>query len=108
MLCSCASLGITTDEARFAVGETAFQLPAVADELQTLTITAKCRENNPIIGNCGQHVSVGLYFFTASVIHVAVSWLLPKRARRWWQALTAGGEIAIVWNNHGDGISFWP
>lgn len=106
-LSACAVLP-TAEEAKFAAGEAVFQIPAAVDEMQTLTITAKCRENNPIIGNCGQNVSVGVYFFTASVIHIAVSWLLPPKARRWWQGLTAGGEIAIVWNNHGDGIAFWP
>lgn len=108
LVLGCERVGITTNEAKFAVGEAAFQIPSALDELQTLTITAKCRENNPIIGKCGQNVSVGVYFFSAAVIHLAVSWLLPPKACRWWQGLTAGGEIAIVWNNHGDGIAFWP
>lgn len=108
VLASCATLLPTREEEKFAIGEAVFQIPAAIDEMQTLTITAECRENNPIIGKCGQNMSVGVYFFTASVLHIAVSWALPPKWRRWWQGLTAGGEISIVWNNHGDGIAFWP
>lgn len=87
------------------LGELAFLVPTTLDETQTQTITYHCAESNPIIGECGQRVAVGNYFFGALVIHAVVSAALPPGARTWWQALTVGGELATVWKNYGDGIS---
>lgn len=111
LLVSCASLKkeiVEVEWPKFTIGETAFLIPATVDELQTMKITSLCRENNPIIGRCGQNVSVGMYFFTAEVLHIGVALLLPPKWRRWWQGLTAGGEISIAWNNHADGILILP
>lgn len=88
----------------FAAGELAFVAPTTVDELQTVNIVARCQEANPIIGECGQRVSVGLYFFAFELGHALVSYLLPPSARVWWQGVTIGTEVHTAWRNHLDGF----
>jgi hypothetical protein len=108
----CAAAGCAERDAsrwpQVAIGELAFLAPATVDEMQTLDITARCRETNALLGPCAENVSVGLYFFAVEVIHLSVSALLPGDARRWWQGLTAGSELATAWKNHEDGIRVLP
>lgn len=94
---SCSETG------RYAVGEAAFLAPSTIDELQTLSITARCQEGNPIIGPCAERVGVGIYFFGMVAIHAAISWALPSSARVVWQSFTSGMETKTATRNWADG-----
>ena len=85
-------------------------MPAVAaDWTQTEWITAHCQEGNPLIGACGQNVSLGWYFPATLAVHALVSAALPQGwLRTTWQAFTLGVEVKAVQRNSADGVRFWP
>jgi hypothetical protein len=63
-------------------------------------ITSNCNEANPILGECGNRVSVGVYFPIALALHAVVSAILPSGwMRTSWQAVTAGVEIGQITHN---------
>lgn len=71
----------------------------VADWHQTHDITRDCREANPILGECGERLSVDVYFATALVAHLGVGLLLPRDWRDVWFGAVAGAQLATVWSN---------
>lgn len=85
-------------------------IPAVAaDWTQTQAITERCSEGNPVIGECGQNVSLGWYFPATLIAHGLISAALPAGWwRTAWQALTLGIEVKTVHSNALHGVEFWP
>jgi hypothetical protein len=80
--------------------EATFLAELAVDGAQTEAwILPGCTETNPIVGRCGERVPVPLYLAGAAVLHVAVAWLLPGRARDAWQAITIGVEGHVVLQN---------
>lgn len=71
----------------------------VADWYQTQGITAACQELNPIIGACGERVSVNTYFPVAIAAHLTVGLLLPAHWRDVWFGAVAGAQVSTVWSN---------
>ena len=70
------------------------------DWVQSKWIAAACREQNPIIGRCGQRVPVDLYFPIAMLVHVSIALILPPTYRTLWQAAYIGAEANQVWGNY--------
>lgn len=85
--------------------EAGFIGATVLDMKQTEVITADCHEGNPIIGECGQHISPTAYFPLALAAHLVVTMLIPNGpCRTAWQGFTFGLESTVVFNNWSDGV----
>ncbi len=66
---------------------------------QTRTnIVPECREQNPIIGPCGENVSPDLYFPISIVANLALGYALGDWGDVWFGAIT-GAQGATVWSN---------
>lgn len=86
--------------ARSDVGlEAAFGVELVGDAVQTSAIVAGCHEYNPIVGPCGERVPFPVYFLTAAALHLAISAVLPARARAVFQGATLGLEGHVIYMN---------
>ena len=84
-----AALGVTST---FALG---------ADWAQTSRYTSECREANPILGQCGEHLSPHIYFPILMVANLAAGLTMGA-----WgdlsMALVTGAEGATVVGNWQD------
>ncbi len=74
------------------------------DWQQTIWITEGCREQNPIMGKCGEQMAPNTYFPLVGLLHVGIALLLPPRARTVFQAVTMGVEINQTWANYRNGF----
>lgn len=72
----------------------------LADWMQTRAFVRTCDELNPIIGDCGQHISPDIYFPTALALHLAVGLILPVQWRDVWFGAVAGAQASTVWANY--------
>lgn len=72
----------------------------LADWMQTRVFVRECAELNPIIGECGEHISPDIYFPAALALHVAVGLLLPIQWRDVWFGAVAGAQASTVWANY--------
>jgi hypothetical protein len=72
------------------------------------TYTSYHQESNPFLGRNPSKKNVDAYFASTLVAHAAISYLLPKDYRPYWQAITIALEGSVVgYNiNAGVGISF--
>jgi len=61
-------------------------------------------EINPILGRRPDSQKVDLYFASAILTHVGMSYLLPNPYRRYFQMGTVGLELFIIGNNYGIGM----
>ncbi len=91
--------------------EVAWQGIHVIDWGQTLEIARhpeKYHELNPILG---RHPSVGrvnVYMGLSALGHLGMSYILPKKARLYWQYISIGVSAGCVVNNYkiGLGVKF--
>lgn len=96
---------------RWTVRDTAFQLQYtvlhVIDWGQTRYISKhdEFYETNPILGSNPSTEFVDIYFAVTLIGHTAVSYLLPAKWRRRWQAFTTVLETVVTANNQSIGIS---
>lgn len=90
--------------AQWSRGDTARQVVLTglltADAAQTIPITKRCLEMNPIIGLCGKRVHPLKYFFAAIVVHTAAVWVVPKEYREAFQYTAIGLESAVISMNY--------
>lgn len=86
--------------AQDTVLEAGFVAATALDWHQTLTITKYCNEINPIIGDCGQNVSLNVYFPVVIALHVLASAIIPRSWRPIWQGISIGGEGGTVLSNY--------
>lgn len=101
ILITILSLGACTRWSKLDVGmEVAFAAAQTADAFQTEDITAHCAETNPIIGTCGGRANIPAYFVVTTLLHAAVTAVLPRgRWRTVWQGVTLGAEADNVLGN---------
>ncbi len=85
--------------------EAGFVATAVLDWHQTQTIVKLCNEDNPVLGECGQNVSVNVYFPVVIALHILASALVPRSWRPIWQGMSIGGEGGTVYSNWRD--KYW-
>lgn len=69
------------------------------DDYQTHKVVQYCTETDPIIGPCGTGMNINAFFITSTLIHLAVSALLPPKYRTAWQGITLGVQIDNVYGN---------
>lgn len=83
-----------------AAMEAGFIAAVAVDWRQThQALDAGHRELNPLLGARPSDRRLGLSVMGAALGHAAVSTLLPRKWRRWWQGATLAGEISAVgWN----------
>lgn len=75
-------------------------LAMTADMVTTYTATKWCTEANPIIGQCGGRIPVGIYFPLVLAAHVGLSYLIPAgRWRTTFQAVVIGTEGHAAFRN---------
>lgn len=80
--------------------ETVFLGALVVDWAQSGKYTASCREDNPVIGKCGDRVPLDLYIPLVAVTHAVIGWILPRGAwRSAWLGVTTGLEVDTVYSN---------
>jgi hypothetical protein len=79
--------------------EGAFVLETVYDGIQSRAIVAKCFETNPIIGDCGNRVPLGVYIPLSIIVQAGVAAFLPSDLRTAWLGLTTGAEADVVYTN---------
>ena len=79
--------------------EGTFAAELAVDAAQTGAIVGECQEYNPVIGRCGQRMPYPLYTLSALVLHLAISAILPPRARTIWQGVTVGVEAHTLYYN---------
>lgn len=89
------------------VAESAFAVEIAIDASQTRFITKDCNEINPIVGKCGQRVPFYVYLPLAFLTHWAIAAALPPSWRPWFQAVTAGVEGTVVYDNADFGYYPW-
>ena len=75
------------------------------DVYQTRRIVADCRENNPVIGQCGENIPYLAYFAGVALAHTAVVRIVPERYARVIQGVTIVLQIAMIRRNWGAGYS---
>jgi hypothetical protein len=80
--------------------ESAFVVATAIDWHQTETYTAHCTESNPVLGSCGQHIPVDLYFPLVIAAHLTFAALIDGDYRTAWAAFGAGVESQQVWSNY--------
>lgn len=91
--------------ARDTIAEATFAAVTAQDWRETDSIVQGCREQNPIMGPCGDRLSPNLYMPAAIVVHAVVSALLPPRLRLAWDAVTVGAEVRTLYGNRE--IKWW-
>lgn len=74
----------------------------VVDWHQTARITSECRELNPVIGLCGEHMPPNVYFPTILVLNAAVGLALGTWRDTWFAAVT-GAQASTTWLNWRNG-----
>lgn len=80
--------------------EATFVAADVIDGLQSRKFVTSCREENPVIGNCGQRVPLGVYIPLSALLHVGIAWALPHGSvRTVFLAATAGAELDTIYAN---------
>ena len=79
--------------------EVTFAAELAVDGMQTRQIVADCQEYNPVIGPCGDRVPLGAYIPLTGLLHLAVSYFLPPKARLVWQSVTVGAEGHVIYFN---------
>lgn len=79
--------------------EATFAAEITVDGLQTRKIVADCQEYNPVIGPCGDRVPLGVYIPLTGILHAAISYVLPPKARLIWQSATSGAEANVIYYN---------
>jgi hypothetical protein len=87
--------------------EVVWQTVNVIDWGQTLEIARNpedYREYNPVLGKHPSVENVNLYMLSGAIGHSIVSYVLPKKARMYWQYITIGLSGACVINNASMGI----
>ena len=92
--------------------DTALQATVVAtllmDMSQTLYISGhdEYYELNPLLGERPSRDKVYGYFLGGIVAHTAVSYLLPKEYRKWWQCAFILVESGMIIRNSTIGIGY--
>lgn len=71
----------------------------LADWMQTRVFVRECQELNPIIGQCGQHITPDVYFPISVVLNLAAGYALPSGWREAWFGAVAGAQASTVWAN---------
>lgn len=105
LLSSCATASTRWRDMDTAM-EAAFVAGTTMDYMQSIEITRKCQEWNPIVGECGENLHS--YFALVLIGHFAVSSMLDHQARTAWQGFTAGIEVHQSWSNWRAGYKvFW-
>lgn len=86
----------------------AFVLEEVVDLVQTQAITRDCAEGNPVLGRCGENLSVDLYF----PVVVGANLLIGALLEGWWRTGFQGASIAVqaqvLAANWRAGYAPWP
>lgn len=72
---------------------------STVDMLQTRHITAACRENNPIMGECGERLAPEVWFPLSDFLGYVILDQLPSSSRGWILGLASGFEIKAVQRN---------
>lgn len=70
-----------------------------ADMYQTSIGTARCWEDNPIIGNCGQNVPVGIYFPITTAATLFASYYMNEWRSPFLGVIT-GVEVKTIYYNY--------
>ena len=80
--------------------ESTFVAATVVDGLQSVAITDGCREQNPILGRCGDRVPLGVYIPVTVLLHIGLTWLIPHGTwRTAFLGLSDGLELDTVYAN---------
>lgn len=86
--------------------EAGFAVTTAQDWRETDSIVQGCREQNALIGPCGDRLSPDAYMPIAIGLHAVVSALLPAgKLRTAWQVVTVGAEVKTLYGNHE--IKWW-
>lgn len=89
--------------------QVSYSLLHSADWAQTRYVARhpqKFYEANPILGKHPSIGKVNLYFGATLVGHAAISYILPKPYRRYWQIFWMGVEVGCVTYNFSGGVKF--
>lgn len=81
--------------------ELGFATEQAVDYEQTSFAVDHCAEWNPAIGLCGQNASPAAYFITTTLLHAAISAVLPRYWRETWQGATIAWQGANLYRNVG-------
>ena len=107
------SIAIAAEDNRWTGKDTAWQTAYtvlhIADWGQTRYIAKhpeRFNERNAILGDHPSTRKVDAYFATTLVAHTAISYVLPVKYRRVWQAVTIAVEGNAVAHNMKIGIKF--
>jgi hypothetical protein len=80
--------------------EAGFLAATAIDWCQSGRFPRTCREDNPVIGRCGERVPLDVYIPISAAAHVALTYLLPRGTwRTAWLGLTVGMEVDVVYGN---------
>lgn len=90
-----AGCGWTTRQAALGAASTVL---LAADWAQTQTITSSCREANPVLGPCGQHFPVNIYFPMVIAGSLLFGHALGDLKEVLFSGI-AGAEGFVVWSN---------
>jgi hypothetical protein len=62
-------------------------------------------EWNPVLGSTPSLARVNLYFGAGLVAHAAISWILPRPYRGYWQAASFTFQVGAVARNTASGVT---
>lgn len=80
--------------------EATFLAATALDGLQSQKFVESCHEENPIIGDCGDHVPLAVYIPVSMVLHAAVTYAIPHgTSRTAFLGLTTGAELDTLYAN---------
>lgn len=81
---------------------TTYVAASLLDWYQTANggILTRCKEQNPILGPCGERVPLALYIPVGDAAILGLAYLVPDRWRPAVLGLLAGAELDTVYVNH--------
>ena len=80
--------------------ESSFAVMTTIDGLQSRKFVDSCREQNPIIGNCGQRVPLALYIPVSELVHFAIAYAFHHgTGRTIYLGVTDGAELDTIYAN---------
>jgi hypothetical protein len=56
-------------------------------------------ECNPVMGRHPDQGTINDYFISSWLIKVAVAWMLPHKARKWWLGLNTAASAGLAAHN---------
>ncbi len=99
VLALAALIACTPVQRRVTLGVASTALIA-ADWYQTRDIVARCREQNFLLGECGERISPNVYFPLALALNAAIALMLPPGWDEVWLGAVTGAQAATVWSNY--------